>query len=435
MYETFYGMRHKPFSITPNQETLFESAKHGLALTYLRYALRDNIGFLLLTGDIGTGKTTLLRRLMAEQKDAPLDVAVVFNTNADALQLLQMILSDFGAGAIPETKPACITALNELLIANFAANRRSLLIIDEAQNLSPEALEEVRLLSNLHTDSEGLLQIILCGQPELREIVRAPGLRQLAQRIALSYHLAPLDSEETGAYIRHRLQCAGAATDIFTDEALERVYAHTGGIPRRINILCNAALVYGFADEAAHIDTRTIEQVVEDNDGFTQGTDTSGTAAADMAEQAGTPAEGPRDGRDGALINGMEPPIGTPAAASSAELAALSAAVRRLEDRMLLLEARDFAGEGREQALLVPLQAALRDERERNEALRKRIAELEQALARAADTAAQTRDREESAPPVLPPRAHAGADRPEARASAAASLKTYFSLKRWIRGA
>lgn len=267
MFRKFYGLREKPFDIIPNPGVLYESEKHRQALTYLQYGFSENIGFVLFTGEIGTGKTTLLKYLLTELTNE-VDVAVVFNTNVDADELLRLILIELEIEGVGQDKSKNLDLLNQHLINVFRQGRRCLLIIDEAQNLSSEALEEVRLLSNLQTDTQPLLQIILAGQPELRDIIKSPGLEQLAQRVAISYHLAPLSRPELAEYVQYRLQKAGSVHgEIFTSDALDLLYEHTSGIPRAVNVLCNAALVYGYADSLDAIGKEVIKQIVEDNIG------------------------------------------------------------------------------------------------------------------------------------------------------------------------
>ncbi|QJB55323.1 XrtA/PEP-CTERM system-associated ATPase [Pseudodesulfovibrio sp. zrk46] len=268
MYRKFYGLKEKPFDIIPNPGVLYESTKHTQALTYLQYGFSENIGFILFTGEIGTGKTTLLKYLLTQMTD-DVEVAVVFNTNVDAEELLRLILIEFEVEGVGRDKSKNLDLLNQHLINTFRQGRRCLLIIDEAQNLSSEALEEVRLLSNLQTDTQPLLQIILAGQPELRDIIKSPGLEQLAQRVAINYHLAPLSREELGEYIDYRLKKAGATQrKLFAGDALDLLHTHTGGIPRAVNVLCNAAMVYGYADSLEMISKQVIEQVISDNIGI-----------------------------------------------------------------------------------------------------------------------------------------------------------------------
>ncbi|UZP67598.1 XrtA-associated ATPase [Desulfovibrio mangrovi] len=267
MYREFYGLTDKPFNIVPNPGLLYESHKHRQALTYLQYGFSENIGFILFTGEIGTGKTTLLKRLLNEV-DARVDVAVVFNTNVSADELLRLILLEFEIEGAGLDKSRNLDLLNDHLVQVFSQGRRCLLVIDEAQNLSSDALEEVRLLSNLQTDTHPLLQIILAGQPELRDVIRSPGLEQLAQRVAINYHLDPLNRNEVGEYIRYRLAMAGVQDkELFTEQAIDRIHAHTRGIPRSINIMCNAALVYGYADSLAIVGEDVIGQIIADKIG------------------------------------------------------------------------------------------------------------------------------------------------------------------------
>lgn len=268
MFCKFYGLSEKPFDIIPNPGILYRSEKHSQALTYLRYGFSENIGFILFTGEIGTGKTTLIKHLLTELTD-DVEVAVVFNTNVNAEELLRLILIELEVEGVGQDKSKNLDLLNQHLIDVYSQGRRCLLIIDEAQNLSAESLEEVRLLSNLQTDTQPLMQIILAGQPELRDIIQSPGLEQLAQRVAISYHLVPLSREEMGEYVRYRLERAGAKDgDLFEAAALDLLHEHTGGIPRSVNVMCNAALVYGYADSMTSITRKVIEQIIDDNIGI-----------------------------------------------------------------------------------------------------------------------------------------------------------------------
>lgn len=264
MYTKFYGFREKPFNIISDPGFLYMSAKHRMALTYLEYGFVDGIGFILLTGEIGTGKTTLIKQFL-KQIGTDIEVAVIFNTNVTADQLLEMILEEFELEVPARGKGRYLDVLNQFLINKHGLGRRVVLIVDESQNLSHEALEEIRMLSNLQTDKALLLQILLVGQPALRTRLQHPSLAQLSQRIAVSYHLEPLNLEETNSYIAHRLKVAGAKNqELFKPEAVKLIFQYSGGTPRTINILCDAALVYGYADEAAAIEGEVIEHVVRD---------------------------------------------------------------------------------------------------------------------------------------------------------------------------
>ncbi len=263
MYENFYSLTEKPFNIVPNPNFLYLSPKHINALTYLEYGIREGVGFVLLTGEIGTGKTTLIRHLLNNIED-DIEVAVIFNTNVDSEQLLALILQEFELTPLKNDKAGNLDILYQFLIEKYSRKKRVLLIIDEAQNLSDEALEEVRMLSNLQADEFLLLNIMLVGQPELKNKLRSPALAQFNQRIGVKYHLIPLDREETGKYIATRLEKAGGRADLFTEEAIDEIYRVTDGTPRSINLTCDTALVYGFADEMPVIGLEIIEQVVAD---------------------------------------------------------------------------------------------------------------------------------------------------------------------------
>ena len=267
MYEEFYGLREKPFQIVPNPNYLYLSEKHEHALTYLEYGIREGEGFILLSGEIGTGKTTLIRYLL-NQIEKDIEVAVIFNTNVTSEQLIDLVLREFGIEPSGSDKTKKLDLLYHFLIDQYATGKRVLLIIDEAQNLSKDVLEEVRMLSNLQADEDILLQIMLVGQPELKAKLNMPDLAQLSQRIAVAYHLTALDQQETQAYIHTRLERAGASRDIFSAEALKKIYQATQGVPRNINLLCDTALVYGFAEDAELIDEVIIDQVLADRGEF-----------------------------------------------------------------------------------------------------------------------------------------------------------------------
>jgi putative secretion ATPase (PEP-CTERM system associated) len=287
MYESFYGFTEKPFSIVPNPAYLFMSEKHANALTYLEYGISEHTGFILLTGEIGAGKTTLIRYLFNKLL-SDYETAEIFNTNVDGDQLMRLVLQEFG---IPpaEGKTENLDRLHQFLIEKYAAGKEIMLIIDEAQNLSNEALEEVRMLSNLQTDDRTLMQILLVGQPNLKVRLLDPGLYQMAQRIAVSYHLPPLERFETEKYVFHRLQVVGGSEDLFTESAIDLIHEKSGGIPRTINLLCDACLVYGYADEMTAIDRPVVEAVIQDKGdvGLTpQGErNVSGAVAGDRADE------------------------------------------------------------------------------------------------------------------------------------------------------
>ena len=256
MHEEYYGFVEKPFSLTPDPKYLYKSASHANAFELLQYAIRRREGFIVVTGDIGTGKTTLCRAVL-DQLDRKTFTALVLNPFITEEDLLRMILQDFGVVSREEikrgrltgvTKQELIDTLNEFLLSLLPLNAGALLIIDEAQNLPHQVLEQIRILSNLETDKEKLLQIVLVGQLNLRDLLRAPNLRQLDQRVSIRYELKPLSGEETAAYIAHRLAIAGGGASVsFAPKALELVHKYTAGTPRLINLLCDRALLGGYA--------------------------------------------------------------------------------------------------------------------------------------------------------------------------------------------
>src|SRR5215471_6037400 len=256
MYESYYGFIEKPFSLTPDPKFLYRSQSHGDAFDLLQYAIRRREGFVVVTGDIGTGKTTLCRALL-EQIDRTTFTALVLNPFLSEEDLLKRILQDFGvisrddakAGRLAGvTKQELIDAIYDFLLGLIPLKASAVLIIDEAQNLPLPVLEQIRILSNLETDKEKLLQIILVGQLELQTLLRSPQLRQLDQRVSIRYELTPLDREGVAAYISHRLTIAGATSAVtFTSDAIDAVHRFSGGIPRLINLVCDRALLAGYS--------------------------------------------------------------------------------------------------------------------------------------------------------------------------------------------
>jgi general secretion pathway protein A len=251
MYTSFFGLAEPPFAITPDPRYLFLSDRHAEALAHLLYGVTHSGGFVQLTGEVGTGKTTVVRSLLAQVPDNA-DVALILNPRVSPLELVQGICDEL---RLPVTEPArnsikqLVDVLNDYLLARHALGRRVVVIIDEAQQLSPEVLEQVRLLTNLETATTKLLQVILIGQPELRELLARTDLRQLAQRVTGRYHLEPLTREETVAYVRHRLKVAGAISPLFSPAALHEVHRLARGTPRLINVLCDRALLAAYTQE------------------------------------------------------------------------------------------------------------------------------------------------------------------------------------------
>ncbi|WP_027368213.1 XrtA/PEP-CTERM system-associated ATPase [Desulfocurvibacter africanus] len=264
MYTQYFGLHTKPFELLPNSSILFPSKAHKRALTYLDYGIRSKAGFILLTGEVGSGKTTLIRNLLCRQSQ-DLVVSNVFNTRVSSEDLLRLISDDFSLPSEGKDRFTLLRGLNDFLIEQFAGNRQAVLVIDEAQNLTKQALEEIRLLSNLETDQVKLLQIILVGQPELRTLLSDPSLLQLRQRISVNCHLRPLSQEETSEYVFFRLEKAGNRQAVsLSSEALNQVHGASRGIPRLINILCDYILLDAFAMKTREIDAELVRMVVQE---------------------------------------------------------------------------------------------------------------------------------------------------------------------------
>ena len=264
MYLSFFGLSEKPFAITPDARYLFLSERHAEAIAHLLYGINEAGGFVQLTGEVGTGKTTVVRSLLAQTpKDA--EIALILNPRITAPEFLLTICEELGIG-VPDSATQSVKdlvdILNDYLLQAHARGRRVVLVVDEAQNLATDVLEQVRLLTNLETSTQKLLQIILIGQPELRELLARNELRQLAQRITGRFHLDPLSRSESTAYVRHRLRVAGSTSDIFTAAALREVYRLSGGVPRIINVICDATLVFGYAEERSVFDAAMLSEVL-----------------------------------------------------------------------------------------------------------------------------------------------------------------------------
>jgi general secretion pathway protein A len=266
MYTSFFGLGEKPFSITPDPRYLFMSERHAEALAHLLYGITEAGGFIQLTGEVGTGKTTIVRSLL-ERMPGHADVAVILNPQLTPVEFVLTICEELGIFMRDEDASSIkdlVDLLNRRLLEAHAKGRRVVVIVDEAQNLTPATLEQVRLLTNLETGSQKLLQIILIGQPELREVLDRVELRQLAQRITGRYHLAPLSRAETAAYVNHRLKVAGATVEIFTGAALREVHRLSGGVPRIINVICDRALLGAFTQEQHHIGAGMIREAASE---------------------------------------------------------------------------------------------------------------------------------------------------------------------------
>jgi general secretion pathway protein A len=268
MYLDFYGFREAPFSITPDPRFLYFSERHREALQHLLYGIRERKGFVQITGEVGAGKTTLCRAAL-EQLPPTVKTALILNPVMSSSQLLRTILTELGIDPPGRAdRVAYLALLNEFLLAQVPLGHDVVLLIDEAQDLSPELLEQVRLLSNLETDRQKLLQIVLLGQPELKEMLDERRLRQLRQRITVRYHLTPLDRNETELYVYYRMQVAGGnGTPTFSPWAMRRLFRYSGGIPRMINAVCDTALLAGYVDGATHLTGHHVARAIRELEG------------------------------------------------------------------------------------------------------------------------------------------------------------------------
>ena len=267
MYEQYYSLKENPFNVTSDPEYLYMSKHHKEAFSHLIYGIKERKGFIEITGEIGTGKTTLCRALLKEIS-GNIKTALILNPTLSEFQLLQSILEDLGLQVKVRNKFSLLKTLNEFLIKELAHGNNVVLIIDEAQNLRGKLLEHIRLLSNLETDKEKLIQIILVGQPQLKKRLDCDDLVQLRQRIAIRYHILPLDKDEVKDYIYHRLKIAGCKKDVFfTDSAINQLYSYTLGTPRLINVVCDKVLLTGFVQDTVHFDADIVKKAINEIEG------------------------------------------------------------------------------------------------------------------------------------------------------------------------
>lgn len=272
IYTQHFGLTERPFSLVPDPAFVYWSGTHTRAYTILEFGLLTRAPITLVTGDVGTGKTTLVHHLL-NSMSTEVRAGLVANAHGDRSELLRWVLLAFGVPAGPhESYVDHFARFQDFLISEYAEGRRVVLIFDEAQNLAIDSLEELRMLTNINSNKDELLQLILVGQPELRAVVQRPEMTQFAQRISSAYHLSPMDAETVQRYIEHRLQVVGATAQIFSPEACAYVHAKTGGVPRLINKLCDLSMVYAFTKGEVWVDADTVEQVVNDGVYFAVGT-------------------------------------------------------------------------------------------------------------------------------------------------------------------
>jgi putative secretion ATPase (PEP-CTERM system associated) len=295
MYERFYQLRERPFALSPDPDYLYPSRVHQEALDYLRFGIEGHAGFVVITGEIGSGKTTLLQVLL-RSLDGNTTVIRLVNTLLTGPELLESLLLDLGVADPPPTKPLMLRELARLLIEERARGRRVVAIIDEAQNLPLEALEELRMLSNLETEKSKLIQIVLVGQPGLRDTLERPTLEQLRQRVTVRYHLDPLDAHDTTEYINHRLRRAATSAPLhFPRDVSDAVHARSGGIPRMINAICDAVLLCGYAEESRVINMPLVRTAIEELEASSvlrrsAGASSAASAAPAVAQSAPRPS-------------------------------------------------------------------------------------------------------------------------------------------------
>jgi putative secretion ATPase (PEP-CTERM system associated) len=342
MYERFYNLRERPFALSPDPAYLYRSRVHGEALDAIRYGVESRAGFIVVTGEIGAGKTTLLQTLL-QRLDERTVVARVVNTTLDPRELLEAIMLDFGLDTTGRSKPALLRDLGQFLVQQRSAGRRPLLVIDEAQNLSAQALEEVRLLSNMETERSKLLQILLAGQPNLRETIASPELEQFRQRVAVSYHLMPLDAADTAAYINYRLERAAIGMPLrFPPDAAALVHRRSQGVPRIINVICDAALVFGYAEERHQVDLPLVQEVLVE-------LETTGIlppARADRTHAPGERVDADLPARPRAEV-AMPAGVAEAALARASEEAAARAAALTARERAIAQRERELAEQRR----------------------------------------------------------------------------------------
>jgi general secretion pathway protein A len=289
MYEKFYSLKESPFALLPDPSFMYMSKDHSMALTLLRYSILNKQGFTVITGEIGSGKTTLINKII-DELDSTITVGLINFTHNAFGELSEWVLMAYGLEYRGKSKVEIYDDFVRFLIDEYRKGQRVVLIIDEAQNMDPRTLEEVRMLSNVNAQNDYLLHLIILGQPELRSTLQKPELRQLTQRVSVFYHVSGLSLEETKAYVGHRLEVAGGDPNLFSPAAIEKIWMIAGGIPRVINTLCDLALVYGFSAATKLIDLEIVNEVIHDRNKM--GLSTSGDVMNEASLIAGVGESG-----------------------------------------------------------------------------------------------------------------------------------------------
>jgi len=263
MYLEHFGLKDFPFRLTPDTDYLYMSPSHSRAISYMEYAVFNQEGFVVITGEIGSGKTTLIQKLLSEM-DENINVAKIFQTQLDEVEFLQSVLVEFGLNPFSAKKVELLNMLNQYLVDSYMNNKRVVLVVDDAQNLTKRVLEEICMLSGVETQKEKILHVIMVGQPELNKTLEAPDMEQLMQRISLRYHMRALTESEAKTYVSYRLTVAGAKSELFKADVFDLVYKYTGGIPRLINTLCDTALTCAYADGDAAVSEAVMKTAIDE---------------------------------------------------------------------------------------------------------------------------------------------------------------------------
>jgi len=338
MYEQYYGLSAKPFRLRPDPHFFYGSKGHKRAMAYLEYGLSQGEGFIVITGEVGAGKTTLVRNLFNNLPSEQIVAAHIVNTHLDSDDTLRMVVAAFGLPYENVSKTDLLTRLEQYLRAADAAGQRALLVVDEAQNLTPRTVEELRMLSNFQTDDKCLLQTFLVGQPEFRQTLHSPTMSQLRQRVIASYHLGPMDLGETRAYIEHRLRTVGWQSDpAFSDAAYQAIFDYAGGIPRKVNTLCDRLMLMGYLEEMHAFSGDDVATVISDIDEEFQAPPPAPAAPVLAPSVAGLLAQASAEAQD-SVHESLHNPLHQSAINSAAGAPSVAVNPAYIDERMMRLE-------------------------------------------------------------------------------------------------